>query len=150
MRLEEEINQTKGFGSEKNKAMVNIIFTSNWMMDRMTEVLKPFKINDQHFNVLRILRGRHPESACPGEIKDILVNKRGDLTRLIDKLVKEGYVDRKVNPENRRMVMNSITNKGLELLAELDNKFEYMDDMSKNFTEEEAKVLNDILDKLRD
>lgn len=149
MKLEDEIRQGKGFKSEKHKVSVNIVFTSNWMMDKMTHMLKPYNLNDQHFNVLRILRGQHPNSVCPGEIKDILINKRGDLTRLIDKLVKEGYVERSVNPENRRMVMNSITDKGLEILSELDLKFTYMDQFMANITDEEAKTLNDIIDKLR-
>ena len=149
MRLEDEIKQVKGFKSEKDKAMLNIVYTANVMMERMLEALKPFNINDQHYNILRILRGKHPESACPGDIKDILINKRGDLTRLIDKLVKEGYVVRQINPENRRMVMNTITDKGLQLIEDIGT-FDHMQDMRQNISEEDAKTLNDIIDKLRD
>jgi DNA-binding MarR family transcriptional regulator len=113
------------------------------------DILKPYNMNEQHFNILRILRGRHPELACPGDIKDVLINKRGDLTRLLDKLVKMEYVHRNQNPENRRKIDVGITEKGLEFLTFMDDKFTYMKDLKDRFTEEEAKIMNEIFDKLR-
>ncbi len=149
MRLEEAIKQKKPFDSELNKAVVNVVFTSNFFMDDMVRNLKEFDINDQHYNVLRILRGAYPGSLCPGEIKQVLLNKRGDLTRLIDKLVKLGYVNRDVNLENRRMVDISINKEGLNLLNTINKKFSKTNKYDNNLSEKEAKKLNALLDKLR-
>lgn len=149
MRLEDEIKQRKPFTSELNKAVVNVVFTSNFFMDDMVQNLKEFNINDQHYNVLRILRGAYPHSLCPGEIKQVLLNKRGDLTRLIDKLVKLGYANRDINSQNRRMVDISISKSGLKLLEKINKKFSINNKFDNNLTVKEAKQLNTLLDKLR-
>ena len=148
MKLEEEIKQAK-FKDEWQKALLNIMYTGNWLADNFSVISKKYDINDQHYNILRILRGRYPNCTCPGEIKDVLVNKRGDLTRLLDKLVKKQFVDRNVNSENRRMVDIVITQKGLNLLTEMDSEVDQIENLKSKVSEEEAKVLNDILDKVR-
>lgn len=148
MRLEDEINQKK-FNDEWGKVTVNIIYTGHWLSDIIAATLKPYKINEQHFNILRILRGAHPNSICPGEMKEVLINKKGDLTRLLDKLVKMEYVERYVNNENRRMVNLKITDQGLVLLKKLDQPIQTIETTKQNLTEKEAKTLNDLLDKLR-
>ena len=119
MKLEDEIKQSK-FQDEWQKALLNILYTGNWLTDNFMNIAKKFGINDQHYNVLRILRGKHPKCACPSEIKEVLINKRGDLTRLLDKLVNMDLVDRNVNANNRRMVDLIITEKGLNLLSIMD------------------------------
>lgn len=148
MKIEEEINQ-KSFTTEQRKAAINIIYTNNWLLDHTLSVLKEFKINEQHFNILRILKGKHPEVTCPGEIKKVLLNKRGDLTRLLDKLEKMGYVYRCLNAENRRKMDVSITQEGIDTLEVINHKMKQNDNIYENITAEEAKVLNSILDKLR-
>ena len=148
MKLENEIKQ-KSFINEWSKALVNVAYTGNWLTDNMLSVLKPFDINDQHYNILRILRGRHPGVASPGEVKDVLVNKRGDLTRLLDKLVKKEMVERWSNEENRRMVNLKITQKGLDLIDEIDAHTTIMEHVKGNLTSEEASQLSDLLDKMR-
>lgn len=148
MRFEDEIKQ-KHFEDERSKALINMIYTATKFQNMILDILKPYNMNEQHFNILRILRGRHPELACPGDIKDVLINKRGDLTRLLDKLVKMEYVHRNQNPENRRKIDVGITEKGLEFLTFMDDKFTYMKDLKDRFTEEEAKIMNEIFDKLR-
>lgn len=138
------------FDSEWGKAIVNTIFTGNFLTDLTMAVLKPYSLNDQHFNILRILRGQYPKCASPGYIKEVLINKRGDLTRLSDKLVKLGYIERFPNPENRRMVNLKITQNGLNLLEKLSGETAvYMNAVQSNLSEEEAKQLNYLLDKLR-
>lgn len=149
MKLENEIKQSK-FQDEWQKVLLNILYTGNWLTDNFVGIAKKHGINDQHYNVLRILRGKHPKCACPGEIKKVLINKRGDLTRLIDKLVKLQLVDRNLNPENRRMVDLLITQKGMDLLSDMDPDVNQIENFKSKISEAEAKSLNEILDKIRD
>lgn len=148
MRFEEEIKQNI-FRNAKEKAIINILYTGNWLRDRSEGILKPVGINEQHYNILRILRGRHPGTICPGEIKEVLINKRGDLTRLLDKLVAMGLVKRDINPDNRRMINVKLTEEGLTLLGNLDPQVEEMNKMNNSLSEKESEQLNDLLDKLR-
>lgn len=148
MNINEAINQKK-FANKWEKALVNLHFTSNEFEDRLIAVLKPYSINDQHYNILRILNGRYPEVACPGDIKSVLLNKRGDLTRLLDKLNKLNYVERATNPTNRRMVDIRITTAGIALLKELKSEIDTIKTLKKNLTEEEAIQLSLLLDKIR-
>ena len=76
MKLEDEIKQSK-FQDEWQKALLNILYTGNWLTDNFMNIAKKFGINDQHYNVLRILRGKHPKCACPSEIKQVLINNDG-------------------------------------------------------------------------
>ena len=149
VRLEEEIKQPN-FQDEWQKALLNIQYTGNWLVDKFLTITKKYGINDQHYNILRILRGAHPDCLCPGDIKQVLVNKRGDLTRLIDKLVKMNLVDRQVNSNNRRMLDIHITSQGLELLDEMDTDVNAIENLKLHITEKDAKTLNKILDKIRD
>ncbi|MGB0521628.1 MAG: MarR family winged helix-turn-helix transcriptional regulator [Flammeovirgaceae bacterium] len=147
MKLEKVIKSK--FSNEWGKVVVNTIYTGNLLTEMTMDTLKPYNLNDQHFNILRILRGKHPECASPGHIKEVLLNKRGDLTRLTDKLVKMGYVERYINPENRRMVNLKITQAGLDVVKLLSSKMTHIDFIKDNLTQAEAKQLNELLDKLR-
>lgn len=149
MKFEDEI---KSKGMQKHivaMAILNTMYTGNLFQNAVIDVLKPYNVNDQHYNIMRILRGRHPECASPGEIKDVLVNKRGDLTRLLDKLCAMGLVHREYNSENRRKLDVRITQKGIDWLAETDPKVAEISFSNENLTEAEAKQLNKLLDKLR-
>jgi DNA-binding MarR family transcriptional regulator len=148
MNINEAIKQKK-FANEWEKALVNLHFTSNEFKDRLISVLKPYSINDQHYNILRILNGRYPDVACPGDIKSVLLNKRGDLTRLLDKLNKLNYVERATNPTNRRMVDLRITTTGIALLKKLKSEIDTTKTLKKNLTKEEAIQLSLLLDKMR-
>ncbi|MEP3388575.1 MAG: MarR family transcriptional regulator [Reichenbachiella sp.] len=148
MRFEEEIKQSS-FKNSREKAIINVVFTGNWLRDRTDVVLKPYKINEQHYNLLRILRGRHPLTICPSEIKEVLINKRGDLTRLLDKLVAMGLVERDVNPDNRRMINLKISEKGIDFLAQLDPEMEKLSRTNNALTLEESEQLSNLLDKMR-
>lgn len=148
MNINEAIKQKK-FANEWEKALVNLHFTSNELNDRLLKILKPYSINDQHYNILRILNGRYPEVACPGDIKAVLLNKRGDLTRLLDKLNKLNYVERATNPNNRRMVDLKITTAGIALLKKLNAEINTTYTLKNNLTKEEAMQLSLLLDKMR-
>lgn len=148
MKFEEEIKQSS-FKNAKEKAIINILYTGNWLRDRSEGVLKPKGINEQHFNILRILRGQYPHTICPSEIKEVLINKRGDLTRLLDKLVNMELVARDINPDNRRMINLKITDSGLSLLSDLDPEFEALSNRNNSLSPEESEQLSNLLDKMR-
>jgi DNA-binding MarR family transcriptional regulator len=148
MNINEAIKQKK-FENEWEKALINLHFTSNELNDRLLSVLKPYAIHDQHYNILRILNGRYPELACPGDIKAVLLNKRGDLTRLLDKLDKLNYVERATNPTNRRRVDIKITAAGIALLKKLKSEIHTIKTLKRNLTEAEASQLSFLLDKIR-
>lgn len=148
MTIEEAIKQKKPFESEQARAYVNLMYTSYCLHEQSLSYLKPFKINDQHYNILRILRGAK-ESMCPSDIKEVMMNKRGDLTRLIDKLVNFGWVERSFNSENRRKIDISITPKGLEKMKEMDHSRGDLADLHTRLSDEEAKQFNLFLDKMR-
>ena len=86
MKIEEAIKQGR-FGSNFHKAVVNLIYTSNWLRDAHTDLFRKYGILSQHFNALRIIKGRHPKPVSAGEIKEVLLDKASDVTRLLDKLV---------------------------------------------------------------
>ncbi len=148
MELEKEIHQTK-FEHEHQKLMLNIIFTSNWLSLRHTQRLKPYGISPQQFNILRILRGQHPNSATVTLLTERMLDKSSNASRLVEKLRLKGLVDRCVCPEDRRAVNVLITEKGLQLLKELDKQGEAMRKDIQNLTEEEARTINHLLDKMR-
>ena len=148
MKLEEEIRQSK-FESMHQKAVLNVIFTANWINSRFRDIFKPYDLTPQQYNVLRILRGRHPQSANPGEIKDVMLDKNPDLTRLCDRLCKVGMITRTVNKNNRRKMNIKITDKGLEVLAQLDPEMRRLQESMVFISEEESASLSDLLDKMR-
>ncbi|MFT5823854.1 MAG: MarR family 2-MHQ and catechol resistance regulon transcriptional repressor [Crocinitomix sp.] len=149
MEFSKEINQTKPFTSESIKAMLNVAYTASIQQDRMVDLLKPYEINDQHYNVLRILNGKNGEPSSPGQVKAVLINSRGDLTRLMDKLVKMELVDRANSKHDRRSVELLINKKGKLLLERIAKEFNVNKVYDFKITEKEAKQLNGLLDKLR-
>ncbi len=148
MKFEEEIKQSK-FDSSTQKAVLNVMFTSNWINAHFRDVFKPYDLTPQQYNVLRILRGKHPKSANPGEIKEVMLDKNPDLTRLCDRLCKLDLITRGVDKTNRRKINIKISDAGLELLKTLDPKIKKMQSSMKSLTEDEANQLSDLLDKMR-
>jgi DNA-binding MarR family transcriptional regulator len=100
MKLEDEIKQSR-FTSAQQKAMVNIIFTANWATAKLRDIIKVHNITLQQYNVLRILRGKYPKAANPGEIKAVMLDKNPDLTRLCDRMSRQGLISRSVDEVNR-------------------------------------------------
>jgi|TARA_B110000261_G_C12920926_1_gene292436 DNA-binding MarR family transcriptional regulator len=147
MGLKEDIKQTK-FENNKVMAMVNVFYTSNWLRDKCLPVFKKHGILSQHYNILRILRGKYPKSVSPGEIKEVMLDGGRDLTRLIDKLLKLGYLNRKLCEHNRRKMEITINQSGLDIIEVIsrENAIIYGD---FNLTDEEAQQISDLLDKFR-
>lgn len=148
--IEQEINQKK-FASIYVKTHINIMFTSSWLDGVFNKVFKKFGLSNQQYNVLRILRGQHPKSVMLNQISERMIDKMSNATRLVEKLKQKQLVTREVNQKNRRQVDINITEKGLELLSELDlllNESEAPTHF-KQFTNQELEQLNSILDRIR-
>jgi DNA-binding MarR family transcriptional regulator len=149
MKIEDAIKQKK-FQDTWHKAVVNLLFTSNIWRNTESEIFSPFGINPQQYNVLRIIKGKHPKPISPGEIKEVMLDKGIDLTRLVDKLLKLGLVARKISAENRRKVEINISKKGEALLNEIAPLlYSKTSQIKTRITEEEAETLSNLLDKLR-
>ena len=148
MKIEEALKQKK-FETPQDKAWVNIIYTYNFLMDHITEVFKRYDITHQQYNVLRILRGKHPETACCSSVKEVMMDKNPDLTRLCDRLISKGFIERELNEENRRQVVLKITGEGLSLLNRVDPELKSQSEILNNLSNEESEHLSALLDKLR-
>jgi DNA-binding MarR family transcriptional regulator len=148
MRLEDEIKQ-ESFRNEYHKLAVNILFTHGWLMNKIQQILSRFDLTPQQFNLLRILRGQYPSTASISLLKDRMLDKMSDASRLVDRLIQKGLVERKICESDRRKVDVVITKKGLKLLEKIDETDSEMDGYLQNLSESEAKKLNDLLDKLR-
>ena len=150
MGIEQDIKQAS-FKTNIEKAVVNLLYTYNWLRDDSQDIYKPYGLKLQHYNVLRILKGSYPKAISPGEIKEVMLDKSPDLTRLLDKLVDMKLVDRELCPENRRRMNITITKAGIDLLNVLSEKQECMfSDLGTRLSEKEAGELSDLLDKMRD
>lgn len=148
MKIEDEIKQNK-FDSEIHKLAVNLIFTGNWFGLLTAQFLKKFDLTPQQFNVLRILRGQHPNPATVNLLIDRMLDRMSNVSRIVDKLFAKELVERKTCKKDRRAVDVVITEKGLELLKQIDARKEEMDLILNNISEAEARQLNGLLDKLR-
>lgn len=139
-----EINSM--FPNERVKALLNIKFTSNYLDNIGNAILKPFNISEQQYNILRILRGAK-KAITVKTVKERMVQKSPNATRLMDKLCDKNLIERVRCENDRRVVYVQINEKGLALLDEI--KIENFDDYMNNISEKEAKLLNELLDKLR-
>lgn len=140
----EEINSK--FPNEQVKAMLNIKYTANYLDNIGNSILKPFNISEQQYNILRILRGAK-EAITVNAVKDRMIQKSPNSTRLMDKLCDKGFIERVRCENDRRVVYVQINKKGLALLNEI-NMDEFNNYINK-ISEKEAKQLNDLLDKIR-
>jgi DNA-binding MarR family transcriptional regulator len=147
MGIEQDIHQAK-FKSEFQKSTINLIFTYNWMMEKVKNILERGDITSQQFNILRILRGAgKPLSTL--QIRQRMLDKMSDTSRIVDRLIIKQLVQKVVCPADKRLVDVTITEKGMALLQQMDKHQDEMDALFKNITEEEAKTLNNLLDKIR-
>ena len=148
MTLEDDINQ-QAFRSEYQKsAILNLIYTFNWVNEKINRQFEPFDITQQQFNILRILRGAgQPLSTL--QIRQRMLDKMSDTSRIVDRLVKKGMVKKTVCREDRRLVDVLLTDKGKKLLQSMDGLNEEMDSIFKYLSDDEARQLNLLLDKIR-
>jgi len=149
MRIEEAIKQVS-FRNDHHKAAVNLLYTYNMVSGAIQKILNEEGLTMQQFNVLRILRGQHPGPATNSLIRERMIDKNSDVTRIIDRLLKSGHVKRSLCRKDRRRVDIVITEKGLDALSRIDKRNDELDSIMAALSEEEVKVLNGLLDKLRD
>ncbi len=149
MSIEKDIKQQKPFKSPYQKLVVNILYTNNWMNSDHMNILKPFDLTAQQYNVLRILRGQYPNPITVNGIIDRMLDKMSNASRLVDKLLLKELATRCDNKEDRRACDVRITEKGLEVLKEIDVSQESWETSFSNLTPEEAETLSGLLDKLR-
>jgi DNA-binding MarR family transcriptional regulator len=147
MSIEKDIQQPK-FRNEYHKTVVNLIFTYNWITEKTKQFFEKGDITSQQYNILRILRGAgKPLSTL--QIRQRMLDKMSDTSRIVDRLVKKELVQKVICKTDRRLVDVTITDTGLQLLERLDSYNEQMDAMLGNLSEEDAKMLNQLLDKIR-
>jgi DNA-binding MarR family transcriptional regulator len=149
MKIEDEIKQ-EHFESNLHKALVNLLYTFNWHRDLLHSIFKQYDLQQQHYNILRILKGKHPEPVSPGYIKEVMLDKGTDLTRLLDKLERKNLINRKLCPSNRRKIDINLTSEGIALLDKVRPTFDKQHELlANNLTDNEAEMLSNLLDKLR-
>ncbi len=148
MGIEKDIQQTN-FRNEFQKMGINIIYTANWLNEKMGQILATEDITQQQYNILRILRGSDaPLSTL--KIRERMLDKMSDTSRIVDRLIVKGLVEKFACVKDKRLVDITVTKKGLQLLEKLDALNEPIDSILKGVNEKEAITMNQILDKLRE
>ncbi len=148
MDLQKELKISK-FESAHQQAIVNIFFTYNWCNDHMRKTMIPYDITIQQFNVLRILRGQSPKPSTINLLKERMLDKMSDASRIVDRLIQKGLVIKEMSSIDKRAVDILIARKGLLLLKQIDLEVDLSALVAPNLSEEEAIQLNMLLDKMR-
>ena len=147
MSLEKDISQAS-FRNDYQKGIINLIYTYNWMNEKMKKVFDKEDITGQQYNILRILRGvGKPISTL--QIRERMLDKMSDTSRIVDRLVLKGLAQKNTCKNDKRLVDVSISAKGKKILANIDEYEKDMDAILGNLTDAEAKTLNNLLDKIR-
>jgi DNA-binding MarR family transcriptional regulator len=147
LSLEKDISQSS-FRNDFQKGIINLIYTYNWMNEKMKSVFDKEDITGQQYNILRILRGAgKPISTL--QIRERMLDKMSDTSRIVDRLVLKGLAQKNTCKNDKRLVDVSITVKGKKLLEKIDKYEKDMDAILGNLTDVEAKTLNKLLDKIR-
>jgi DNA-binding MarR family transcriptional regulator len=138
------------FESEQQKAFLNLMFTANWFKSKQSDLFRPYEISAQQYNILRILRGAKGRMNMHG-VKERMIDRAPNATRLTDKLIAKGLVERERCEEDRRVVYVRISPKGLELLKTMDKEQRAkMKGAYDKLSEDQARLLNELLDIWRD
>ena len=148
MRIDEEIQSSK-FEDNYHKAVINITYTFGWLSNAFRCQFEKYNLTQQQFNILRILRGQYPNPATVNLLKERMLDKMSDASRIVDRLVQKGLVSRCTNKKDRRAVDIRISEVGMDILNKMDIEFRTKDILKDNLSEEEASQLSDLLDKLR-
>ncbi len=147
MGIEKDINQSR-FRNDYQKAGINLIYTYNWMTEKMKLLFEKYGLTPQQFNILRILRGAG-EPISTLQIRQRMLDKMSDTSRIVDRLILKEMVKKVICKSDKRLVDVSITEKGKRLLTKMDKHENEMDELLGNLSDSEAKTLNILLDKIR-
>lgn len=147
MSIDKDIKQSS-FKSEHQRAIINLIFTYSWTIERLKNIFDGEDLTMQQFNILRILRGNEkPLSTL--QIRERMLDKMSDTSRIVDRLVIKGLVKKITSKTDKRLVDVSITEKGKKVLKKLDGKENQIKNIVQALSDKEAKNLNKLLDKIR-
>ena len=149
MGIDQDIKQAT-FRNPHQKAAINLIYTVAWMRDKTKCVFDAEDITPQQFNILRILRGSFPDPLSTLQIRERMLEKMSDTSRIVDRLIAKGVVKKLTCKNDRRLVDVIITDKGKKLLERLDERQSEIDAVLNNLSEKDANILSDLLDKIRD
>ncbi|MBS1545478.1 MAG: MarR family transcriptional regulator [Bacteroidetes bacterium] len=148
MKIEEEIKQKK-FRNPLQKVAINLFFTASWLQNQQQQFFKPFGITPAQFNILRILRGQVPNKISGAEIKSRMLDKNSDIPRLLDRLISKKLISKTPCPNDKRAADITITEKGLDVLKQIDPILDSTEKANLHLTGEEAIQLSNLLDKAR-
>jgi DNA-binding MarR family transcriptional regulator len=148
MKIEQEIKQPK-FKSQHQKVAINLIFTANWLEAKQQDFFKPFGITPSQYNILRILRGQQPNKISGAEIKSRMLDRNSDIPRLLDRLILKNLISKTPCPNDKRAADIVITEKGLDVLGQIDSHIDLSEKTAIRLTKDEAAHLSDLLDKCR-
>lgn len=148
MGIDKDIQQAK-FRNVYQKAGINLIYTLGWVKEKTKAVFDSEDITPQQFNILRILRGSFPQPLSTLQIRERMLEKMSDTSRIVDRLIAKGLVKKLVCKKDRRLVDVIISEKGKKLLERLDARQDELDGALSNLTEKEAAELSELLDKIR-
>jgi DNA-binding MarR family transcriptional regulator len=148
MSLEHDIQQ-RGFRNETQKAILNILYTGSYLQDKMNDVFKKYDITRQQYNVLRILRGQYPGNASINTIRDRMLDKMSDASRIVERLRLKELIVRRNAEKDKRAVEVTISESGLKLLEDMQEEVDNFESYLLNLTEDETRQLNTLLDKAR-
>jgi DNA-binding MarR family transcriptional regulator len=148
MGIEKDIQQTS-FRNEHQKLGINIMYTANWLNEKIASILSQEDITQQQYNILRILRGADkPLSTL--QIRARMLDKMSDTSRIVDRLVAKELVEKNTCPTDKRLVDVTLSKKGFVILEKLDQLNHHLDSLMKGVSEKEANTMNQLLDQLRD
>jgi DNA-binding MarR family transcriptional regulator len=148
MKLEDAIKSTK-FSDMRHKATLNLMYTAYWLKTHISDTLKELDLTPEQYNVLRILKGKHPEQMCVKDIGTRIIEKSSNVPRIVDRLVVKKLVKRSTSKEDKRETLIALTEKGIEKLLEANKVNDKMSAEILGITDEEAAVLNELLEKMR-
>ena len=148
MGIEHDIRQSK-FRNEHQKAGINMMYSYGWIMERQKQLFATENITPQQFIILRILRGSHPQPLSTLQIRERMLDKMSDTSRIVERMVAKELVQKAVSEKDKRMVDVVLTSQGEELLENLDRRNEELDAVVNHLSDDELETLNNLLDKLR-
>lgn len=148
MNIKEAIQQST-FRSPAQQVIVNLIYTHQWVTDQIKDMLKPYGVSMPQYNVLRILRGQHPKPLSTLNIRERMLERMSDVSRIVSRLEQQGLVIRRDCEKDRRLVDLYISTEGLELLAKIDPRLDEMDRIVGRLSDQELLTLSGLLDKMR-
>lgn len=148
MSIERDIQQAR-FVNSRQKALINILYTYGWVIERIKKILSREDITHQQFNILRILRGSYPRPLSTLQIRERMLDRMSDTSRIVDRLVTKKLAQKTVSPLDKRLVDVVITEKGRLLLKRIDDGPDLVFEVMHQISEEDAEQLSHCLDRLR-